>query len=261
MEYKGSPTGIIFGFTRQLVSLMENFEPNQLAFCWDSREYKRRELYPGYKVKDKQTEEEEASRVLIYSQFDVIRTVLLPMLGFENIFRVNGYESDDLIAKYVIDRKCSPEGTIVITRDHDLYQLLDYCSLHCITKAQTTSREIFLRHYGILPDTWSMVKAIAGCSGDKVPGVFGIGEKKAIAFLKGELNPGKMLLKIHESKDLIYKSLQLVKLPYPGTPLMKLKKNNLNLDRFKCACTTYGMESLMDKNTLPRWGRIISRIE
>ena len=263
MTYSGNRTEIIFGFMKQIIALTENFEATQIVFCWDSRESKRREVYPEYKGNRRKelTEEEKESLSLVYKQFDEIRLTVLPELGFWNIFTLSGYESDDLIANIVLDPKNNHDQIVVISSDSDLYQLLNWCSVYSITKAQTMDKEIFTRHYGISPEEWIHVKAIAGCNTDNVKGVGGIGEKKAISYLKGNLNHGKMYFKIINSQDVIDRNLALVTLPYAGCPSPKIRKNNLTIDKYKMICETYGMESLLEKKNLARWTRIIERID
>jgi 5'-3' exonuclease len=263
MEYKGGRTEVVFGFMRQLFSLFENFEPTQVAFCWDSRQSKRREIYPEYKANrhKEKTEDEKESQSLILEQFEEIKKEVLPFLGFANIFEVSGYESDDLIAVLVQQGLYPADKTIVISSDADLYQLLGQCSLYSITKAQTTNLDGFQRNYGITPDDWVKVKAMAGCSSDNVKGISGIGEKKAIDYLTGKLNHGKMFLKIKDSQEIIDRNLQLVELPFIGTPIPKLRRNGLMLDCFTVVAQTYGLKSLLDKKSLLRWEKIIRRID
>ena len=63
MSYRGSNTEVIFGFLRQIISIAIKFQPDQIAFCWDSRNSKRKEILPEYKENRKKdrTEEEKES--------------------------------------------------------------------------------------------------------------------------------------------------------------------------------------------------------
>lgn len=263
MTYRGGRTEVVFGFLKQLFSLCENFEATQIAFCWDSRQSKRREIYPEYKSNRRKdsTEEEQEARALVYAQFEDLKKEILPFLGFSNVFEISGYEADDLIAALVQRNLYEAGQTMVISSDADLYQLLDECSLYSITKHQTTSLDVFQRHYGIGPLQWIMVKAIAGCGTDNVKGIVGIGEKKAIDYLTGKLNHGKMFLKIKESEDIIYRNLSLVELPFAGTPTPNIRRNSLMVENFHVVAKTYGMDSLLEKKNLIRWEKIISRID
>jgi len=260
LSYEGGPTTVIFGFMKQVVALLENFEATNVAFCWDSRDYKRKEIYPNYKKKDPLPEEDQKNLDLVYGQFNALREHVLPELGFSNVFMVRGYEADDLIANIVRSYDNGPAGTIVITRDQDLYQLLDYCSVYAISEGKTTTKELFMRHYGVTPNQWVTVKAISGCSSDKVRGVGGLGEKKAIDYILGKLNKGKVFMHAENSKDVIALNTQLVKLPFEGTPVPKLRNDNLTIGKFKDVCGYYGMNSFLEKKVLMRWEKIIDRI-
>jgi len=259
MAYRGNRTEVIFGFLKQIISLCLKFQPDQVAFCWDSRSSKRKEMLPEYKENRKKdlTDEEKESLSLVYDQFNEIRDVVLPMLGFNNVFLVDGYESDDTIANIVFGK--DPPKTIVITSDNDLLQLLDHCSLYSITKRQSTNKEIFCREYGIAPHEWVMVKAIAGCGSDNVPGVKGVGEKTAVAYLKGE-SKGKRKQDIEQSSDIIERNIQLVKLPFKGCPTPKLRRNDLSIEKFRLVCREYGMESLLSTKQISEWASIAALI-
>ena len=146
LSYGGQRTEVIYGFLKQLLVLSEKFAPNQIAFCWDSPVYKRRDLYPGYKKKDAPASPEEAQGIsLLLEQFNQLREYILPYLGFTNIYQVKGYEADDLIATLVMSygRKIP---VVVVSRDHDLYQLLDFCTLYSITGRATTTRDEFVKN-------------------------------------------------------------------------------------------------------------------
>lgn len=259
MNYLGNRTEIIFGFLRQIISIAIKFQPDQIAFCWDSRNSKRKEILPEYKENRKKdrTEEEKESLSLVYAQFDEIRTAVLPMLGFSNIFMVDGFESDDIMANITSGK--DPQKTIVITSDNDLLQLLDHCSLYSVTKHQSTNKEIFQREYGIEPKDWAMVKAIAGCSTDNVPGIGGVGEKSAIAYLKGTLK-GSRRESIDLFPNIIERNIPLVTLPFQGCPTPRIRNNDLTIAKYKIICKQYGMESLLAPKQILEWSSIIARI-
>jgi DNA polymerase-1 len=245
------------------MSLSEKFSPDQIAFAWDSKKSKRKEIYPEYKNNRRKelSEAEKESLELVFEQFNKLQKTILPALGFSNVFHISGLESDDLIASILINQDVRLDQNIVVSSDSDLYQLLDRCSIYSITKSQTMNKEIFMRHYeGITPNQWIIVKAIAGCSTDNVKGIIGIGEKNAIAYLKGTLNKGKRYESIEQGKEITDRNLNLVKLPFLGTPLPKIRKNNLSLDKFNSVCNEYGMVSFLEKKNIIRWEKIISQI-
>jgi DNA polymerase-1 len=253
LTYRGSRTEIVFGFLKHLLILSEHFGTRDFFFCWDSRESRRREIYPKYKANrrpdDRPEEEKELDRIA-FQQFDTIRLEVLPELGFRNIYIADGFEADDLIAKLV--KKI--EGTnIVVASDNDLYQLLSFCSLYNISKKQLTTKKEFVRKYGIEPEMWSEVKALSGCSGDNVSGIPGVGEKTAIKYLTGQLKGGKIFSKITESRDICDQNRLLVTLPFKDIPLPIYKRNSLLKDTFFGVFSTYGLSSLTQDKQFSRW--------
>jgi DNA polymerase I len=253
LSYHGSRTEIIFGFIKTTLDLARKFETNKFIFCWDSKKSLRREIYPEYKSnrRNNLTEEEEESNRIAYAQFDKLK-IVLPKMGFSNVFEEEGYESDDIIASLVTGGKLG--RTVVISSDKDLYQLLDWSSL-CNCRGAAYSKEMFVREYGIDPCRWKDVKAIAGCSTDNVKGVDRVGEKTAIRYLKGEMKKyNQTFKKIHFfDSDL---TRRLTTLPFEGCPdfKSKLKKDECSPDKFRKVFEEYGFESLIDG--LNKWEKI-----
>jgi len=249
LTYLGNNTEIIFGFIKSLLSLANKFYPCDFIFCWDSKSSKRKEINPDYKRHrhDSKTEEQKLLDAIAYNQFNEIRTFVLPELGFKNIFIQEGYEGDDLIARIVLDHEGLYNSIVVVSSDNDLYQLLDYCSLYDIFKKSIINKNMFLKEYSIEPTEWIRVKQIAGCNGDEVKGVNGVGIKKAIKYIKGELNQGKVFDSIEDSKKLIRMNRRLVKLPLSGTMKCELKKDDITEEKFKRICIKYNFKSLFGK--------------
>lgn len=258
LTYRGNRTEIIFGFLKEILSLSEHFNSDDFFFCWDSRESERKKLYPSYKANrrpDDRPQEEKELDAIAYKQFDEIRTKVLPDLGFKNIYMLEGYESDDLMA---ILSKQLPGPNIVVSNDKDMYQILSYCSLYSVSKKQLTTKIEFERTFKIKPEEWSEVKALAGCSGDNVEGIPGVGEKTAIKYLKGELNKGKVFTKIEESKTIRDRNRVLVSLPFKDMPLPVYKKNRLLARTFLGVFSTYGLLSMSQGILWSKWTKFFN---
>ena len=258
LTYRGRHTEIIFGFLRHILILAEHFESNNFYFCWDSKESVRKELYPKYKANrrpDTRSQEEKELDIIAFKQFNELREKILPELGFRNIFMVEGYESDDLIAILV---KKLEGSNIVVASDNDLLQLLSFCSLYNISKKQLTTKKEFIRKYSIQPETWSEVKALSGCTSDNVSGIPGVGEKTAIKFLTGELTQGKVFSKIHESGEIRDRNRLLVSLPLKDIPLPIYKENILLKSTFLGVFSIYGLVSMSQEKEFMKWVRIFN---
>lgn len=259
LSHKEVPTGVMFGFVRDFISFQDTHSTTNVAFCFDSRNLKRKELLPSYKgtreeKRKQETEEERKSRQGLMDQMHRIRLSFLPELGFSNLFWEDGYEADDLIASLCLNKKEDDEY-IIISSDKDLLQLLTPSVSIWEPKAQLfTTDETFEGAWGIQPRLWPLVKAIAGCGTDDIKGVEGVGEKKAIQFLNRTMNKKTpTYAKIKAAKGLAKSNMPLVKLPFQGTPVFELKKDVINPTIWENVLKQYGMRSL--RNSPPKLKR------
>lgn len=254
LSYRGSKTEIIFGFLRHVNEVARQFETSKFVFAWDSHNSARREIYPEYKAKrhSNKSPEDKAGDQIAYTQFNELKDVVLPKMGFQNIFHKDRYESDDIIASLVLNNP--GKRFVVVTNDSDLYQLLDHCNLYNISKKSLTTKIMFTREYGIEPSKWHLVKAIAGCSTDEVEGVEGVGEKTAIKYLNGLLKTGTKAARIESSKDIFQRNLALVTLPFDGVGTFTIKEQESFFEKdFINVCETYGFKSFLAPKYLQAW--------
>ena len=244
-------TGILFGFTRYLLALQKEFHFDQFIFCFDSRNSKRKEIYSEYKAQRNNFDE---TRTLVYSQFDIIKNEILPKIGFKNLFETDGLEADDIIGS-LCESKNPDDEYIIISRDQDLYQLLninisqyDYISKKIITK------DSFIEKYGIDPIQWGMVKAIAGCKSDMVPGIERIGEKTACKYLNDTINfASKAYGKIEMNQDIVERNKELVILPFKGTPEYRIVEDKISFESLQEVFIKYNFQSQLTNTSLDMW--------
>lgn len=223
MEYRGFPTGTLFGFLNQIKKIRRLFPVNSLwVFAWDSMMSFRREMYPDYKARRKEitTPEEIARRDDFYYQMNQLRPDVLEPLGFRNHIKMEGFEADDIIASLCIWGSRKSGDTFIISADHDLYQCLDKAVMYMPNKGYNYNSDSLHREYGVVPSLWARVLAIAGCEGDNVPGVFGVGDKTAAKFVAGESIRPTQELAIKRARRMIERNLELVKLPFKGKNLV-----------------------------------------
>jgi len=263
LEYNGVPTGIMFGFFNQLITVDNKLSPDKIVFFWDSKENKRKEILPTYKEKrhKNQTEEEKKEWEAAFGEFNKLSNQILPNIGFTNNFFQKGYESDDLIAKYVLDKVY--EDIYIVTGDDDLLQLLDYSRMYNPAKDKTIDAKKFQKDYAITPDKWIEVKKIAGCSSDNVPGITGVGEKTAIKYLNNELKKtSKKYKDIKENKELIEFNDQLVNLPFEGTKQINAEKDNqFSMKEFLRLCRDYNINTFRKEDKKEKIKTLFSNIK
>lgn len=257
LAHQQNPTGVFFGVLSEALRLMERFGTNNICFCFDYGKPKRLELLPTYKSTRKkarklETALETQARMEMQEQLRKMKEDL-PRLGFRNVFFVDGFEADDLIASLALSIP-QPHFSTIISSDEDLYQLLGthvrYFNPH---KKSLMNGKVFTEEYGITPAQWATVKALAGCSGDDVPGIPGVGEKTAIKFLRNELKPGtKTAAKFDNAAQMIETNTPLVKLPFEGTPKLIRKRDKLTKDKWRNVLSEYGFTTLIDQYPGPK---------
>lgn len=261
LTFRGGRTEIIYGFLKTILDVAEHFETKDFAFAWDSKVSKRRELYPEYKMhrvdaKAELSEEDQEQDRIAYKQFDQLRKEVLPAMGFQNVFRKKGYESDDIMASIVYNENANRKCTIV-SGDEDMFQCLGSCSIYNIRKHETMTKKMFQKIYKITPAQWINVKQLGGCTSDNVKGIPGIGEGRAIAFVRGELK-GAYLDKIHADNNKTFlRNLPLVRLPFEGTGRFNIENDTFKLADFKSVCKEYGLKSFLKNDNLTKWEKIL----
>lgn len=244
LSYGNQETGIIYSFFNQILHLCKMQQAAHIAFCWDSRQSRRKLIFPEYKSNRTKTDP-QLLRAL--KQFTKLRKEVLPRLGFANVFHFTGFEADDLIASICANKSLEQE-CIIMSGDQDLYQLLsDKVSMYRVAKRKIYTVWDFQNEYGIIPVFWLSVKAIAGCHSDALPGIPGIGEKTALDYMKNLLSPKKCeKIESSDGKHVIKRNMDLVRLPLQGTPKIKMKwKTRPDFAEWVAVCEELGFRSFL----------------
>lgn len=241
-EFHGA---ILYRFFQKLKYAHYYANTNRIYFCLDSKESKRKELYPEYKANRIKNED----LIACFPFFEKIQNTILPGMGFNNVVQYEGLEADDIIASICINEKKLP--VVIYSEDADLYQCLKgnvtilspsrssdkFPSLMTVLK--------FQKIFELDPSMWVEVKAIAGCTTDNVKLLKGIGETTAIRYLKGELKSGMKKALIDVSPDVIAFTRKLVELPFGGEVLdIKYKPDDFNKEYFAKVIQEYGLASM-----------------
>lgn len=252
LEHEGVRTGVLYGFYRGLKTLQDRFGSDRFVFCFDLPPYKRKQLCPGYKA-NRSSPDEDVKR-----QIELLRTDQLERVGFKNVFYQKGYEADDVIASVVNNLKIGDKA-VVVSADRDLYQLLNNrdVTIHAPSAwkgrpSKNVTRKWLVDEYGVVPEQWPQVKAVAGCSGDNVLGVYGVGETIACAHLAGRFVNAKSKRDIDDflKSDQYRINLELVKLPYPGCKDFKPVEDKVEPGRWDELMASLDMSSLVTRGEL-----------
>lgn len=249
-SFKDRPTGVIFGFLKEISHLKDMFQTDRIAFCFEGAGSYRTDIFPAYKQRrstQEKTEEEKAQYKELGIQIKKLRTDYLPKIGFKNIFSSPGLESDDVMAAIALEADKSNPVTLV-TSDQDLLQCLSpYVSIYSPTLRETVTEESFAQKYQIRPSQWAVVKAIAGCHSDGVRGIPGIGEISALKYLRGELKEEShsyQSIRSAEGRAVVRRNRKLVQLPYPGTKTPTIADDSVTKRAWLDVCESLGMRSL-----------------
>jgi DNA polymerase-1 len=256
LSHKGVRTGVLYGVLRDIIDLQERFSSKDLIFVFDSRASKRKEIFPAYKQKRHSkdiTKEEEMARFEVRQQIKALYKIILPSIGYANVWRAEGFEADDIIAAFVRQRMPADDCAVIVTADHDYYQLLDgRVSLYNPKGFVRTTIQSFHREYGIEPRLWAKVLSIAGCSTDEVPGVRGVGKLTALKFIRGELKPESAKYKAivsAEGRAIMLRNRELVRLPFEGVPAFYAIPDSVCAASWKRTLDSLGIKSLQSDDT------------
>lgn len=247
--------GVVFGFLRDLKTFEDLFNDKYVVVAFDFGFGIRKAFFEGYKKsrelrKQSMTEVERIAEADFEEQVKRLRKSILPELGYSNVLVQYGYEADDIIAK-ISQQASEDEDVTIVSSDHDLHQCLRR-NVVCYdpTRKTTTTRNTFRNTWGIKPRQWPLVKAIAGCSTDDVPGVYGVGEATACKWFRGAVSAtSKTYKKIENfvaSEDYT-RNIHLVTLPLPGLDDFKLAPNITTPAKWKKITRELGIHSFEEQ--------------
>lgn len=178
---RGNPVNAVRGFMEMITRLVSDRRPDHLINVFDSnfRPGFRVAAYPGYKAHRPEDPEE------LPRQFHVIAEVLdaagLPRVESE------GLEADDAIATLVAQADQFP--ITVVTGDRDLLALVRDPDVRALfplkgLKEVTEFTEDDVKDkYGVPPSLYAEFATLRGDSSDGLPGIQGIGPKRAALLL------------------------------------------------------------------------------
>jgi len=174
-------------FMETVNSLANSYECSNIIVLGDGGSAFRKNLFPAYKanredLKKAQTEEEGKEFADFLAEFD--KALELCSLRFLTIKR-KGVEADD-IAAYIVKYFTDPKTHIwLISTDRDWDLLI---SEHVSRFSYVTRKEITFEnwstHYEYDIDQHISIKVLAGDKGDNVPGIEGVGPKRAHTLLR-----------------------------------------------------------------------------
>ena len=176
----GFPTGAIFGVNRMLDQLLRLYPSSHFAVIFDPRGKTRRHNWmPSYKANRKPTPEN------LSIQFEPLKEVIaargIPCITEE------GEEADDVIGTLTKLGQDHNLPVYIATGDKDLAQLVN-TSTRLINTIKNRVEEMdtakVVQKFGVNPEQIADYLALCGDAVDNIPGVPGVGSKRAAALLK-----------------------------------------------------------------------------
>ena len=178
---KGLYTNAIYGFVR-MINHLTNSNYDSILVAFDKgKKTVRHEIMADYK----------AGRAPMPDEFRMQIAYIKEFLDIRRIKRkeIDLYEADDIIG--TMSKRAEELGyhVDIYSSDKDLLQLIsNNTTVHLTKKGMTEledyTPEKFLEHYGISVNQFIDLKALMGDKSDNLPGIPGIGEKKAVKYLQ-----------------------------------------------------------------------------
>ncbi len=242
---KGENVSALFGFFRNLHSILEHYKPSYIIAAMDSKTPTfRHKIFDQYKANRPKTPED------LHAQIPWICDVLGAM-GIPTL-QCDGYEADDIIATVASQCEKAGRNCRILSGDKDLMQLVTETTQ--ILKPdhadvwKVIGREGVKAEWGVYPEKMLDLLSLYGDTADNIPGVKGCGVKTACKFLDqyGDLDgiyqhadeiKGAIGQKIRDGKESAYQSRELVRLctEVPCDEIDITKFTSLSLDFSKAA--------------------------
>lgn len=179
---KGEVTNAIYGFLRMFFDVLKKEKPDYLAVAWDRAAPTFRHVhYVEYKATRAAPPDD------LYPQLPRLKEVLaaftVPML------EKDGFEADDILGTLAEKASKFPEMvTYILTGDRDALQLVNtrthvICPIKGVSNVLIYTPLMVKEKTGVTPEQIIDYKALCGDVSDNIPGVAGIGPKRAAELL------------------------------------------------------------------------------
>ena len=178
----GRPTNAIFGFLNMFLKMIDAFNPDGVVVAFDKGKPRvRMEMLPQYKAQRPPMDPD------LHAQFPMIKE----LLGALNvpILQSEGWEGDDILGTMARLGEQAGCDMLLVTGDRDMYQLVtEHVNVVSTRKglsdvAIMTPESVDDLYHGITPELVPDFYGLKGDTSDNIPGVPGIGPKKASALI------------------------------------------------------------------------------
>ncbi len=174
----GRPTNAIFGFLNMFLKMIDAFNPDGVVVAFDKGKPRvRMEMLPQYKAQRPPMDPD------LHAQFPMIKELLVALNV--PILQSEGWEGDDILGTLARLGEQAGCDMLLVTGDRDMYQLVtEHVNVVSTRKglsdvAIMTPESVDDLYHGITPALVPDFYGLKGDTSDNIPGVPGIGPKKA----------------------------------------------------------------------------------
>ena len=203
----GRPTNAIFGFLNMFLKMIDAFDPDGVVVAFDKGKPRvRMEMLPQYKAQRPPMDPD------LHAQFPMIKELLaalnVPILQSE------GWEGDDILGTMARLGEEAGCDMLLVTGDRDMYQLVtEHVNVVSTRKglsdvAIMTPESVDDLYHGITPALVPDFYGLKGDTSDNIPGVPGIGPKKASALIAQYGNLDEVIAHADEVKGKMGENLR-----------------------------------------------------
>ena len=191
MNPAGHHIGGLVGYLRSLGYAIKTFRPTRVILVFDGlgSTHNKKNLYPGYKANRSTTRltnwdifenKDDEGEAMVGQMTRLIQYLQQLPVTLVSIDKIEADDSIGFIVDHFEKDELCKEVTIM-SADKDFYQLVsDKTSVYSPTKRKTYKIQDIIDEFGVHPNNFLAYKILLGDNSDNLPGVRGIGPKKAI---------------------------------------------------------------------------------
>lgn len=260
-------------FINMLSRYVRQVQPTHIKVCWDAGHDYRDQIYPAYKAARRKPPEQHDALEDPGQPFAQAKE-FLTWAGVSHS-QIKGWEADDLIAattRNMLDK------VVILSGDKDLLQLVEdpvtqMCSgfggkrgTRHVTQIRPPDsvewdEDLVEQKFGVNPAYLAHYLALVGDTGDGVPGLKGIGPKRAVKMLADaqwdwEALMGTLDAEKAKQARLMHSLVDLRTLPYPSAflsanywvaPFEPVSPASMVWPMLEEFCQRYRLASVMDR--------------
>jgi len=174
-----------YDYIRTIESLAKSYKAGTIIVCADGGSTYRKEIYPEYKANRKeryaeQTEQEAKEFEMFMAEFQDTLTLIKQKYP---VFHFRGVEADDIAAYITLNFDFDDCWLVSSDKDWDLLINDKVSRFSTVTRKETTVHN-WDEHYDFEIEDYITFKCLTGDKGDNVPGVPGVGPKRAVQLME-----------------------------------------------------------------------------